>query len=211
MFATHAQLVLAKISNFRFGLSQSLRHPPVKDCGLWFEIVTGAQTNLLWRNSELKVAGRQNIAFRAIYIQLSDITPYFLSRKYCRLPVELREKVWNHVLIANIDNLGNNNKFKLLVWIYLNLWICPKKDEVTLVSWKVFFMRKFKMYNIFWLWTSHFWLVHTHLLHRSRFAPVFKLFSTRRLACLLTTSFSLHMIARRYDSLSWVSTCFLLC
>ena len=43
MFATHALLELAKISGFRFGLSQSLQRLPLKDRELWFEIVQPSQ------------------------------------------------------------------------------------------------------------------------------------------------------------------------
>ena len=51
MFATRAQLVLAKISGFRFGLSQSL---PLKEPGLWFEIEKWGAKREIWLGTRLK-------------------------------------------------------------------------------------------------------------------------------------------------------------
>ena len=93
MFATHAQFVLAKISGFRFGLSQSLRFLPLKDRGLWFEIV-----ELIVRAVRGKPGNENGILTKVLLVKI--------ILKFCISHLRLSIAVFGYIVEVRVKNFN---------------------------------------------------------------------------------------------------------
>ena len=110
MFATHAQLKLARISGFRFGLSQSLRFLSLKDRGLWFEITPCRD------------------------IKVQNISPTLPEKRKCR---NFFSQIALYTAYYTISKMTNDDlKFVMedVILVFFNLFISMSVN-VSLITW----------------------------------------------------------------------------